>query len=159
MLDHVWNTSNPTLRAVFAKEDAALIGLLIAFVGIGFAPDHRFPGTGRDRLAAGRLPARGDRGGADRSQPAVPGGADGPAGDPRPGAPEPAGPAQGGPDHLPAPRGPGRICLVAAVDLHADEAEHYAAVRLRRIERGPDERDDIEEAVLTLSTPEVPALH
>lgn len=33
-LEHVANSSNPTLRAVFAEDAAALIGLLIAFLGI-----------------------------------------------------------------------------------------------------------------------------
>ena len=34
-LEHVARSSNPTLRAVFAEDAAALIGLLIAFLGVG----------------------------------------------------------------------------------------------------------------------------
>lgn len=33
-LEHVFRTSNPTLRAVFAEDAAALIGLVIAFFGV-----------------------------------------------------------------------------------------------------------------------------
>ncbi|WP_431277092.1 cation diffusion facilitator family transporter [Leifsonia poae] len=33
-LETVLNTSNPTLRAVFAEDSAALVGLLIAFLGV-----------------------------------------------------------------------------------------------------------------------------
>lgn len=33
-LEHVLSTSNPTLRAVFAEDSAALVGLVIAFFGV-----------------------------------------------------------------------------------------------------------------------------
>ncbi|MFP3465390.1 cation diffusion facilitator family transporter [Leifsonia sp. SIMBA_070] len=33
-LEHVLRTSNPTLRAVFAEDSAALVGLVIAFLGL-----------------------------------------------------------------------------------------------------------------------------
>ncbi len=54
--------------------------------------------------------------------------------------------------------GPGRLYLVAAVDMAGDDAEHDLAVRLRRVERELEQHDNIEEAVLTLATPDEPAL-
>ena len=54
--------------------------------------------------------------------------------------------------------GPGRLYLVAAVDMTGDDAEHDLAVRLRRVERKLEDRDLIEEAVLTLATPDEKSL-
>jgi Flp pilus assembly protein TadB len=50
------------------------------------------------------------------------------------------------------------VFLVAAVDLVGDELEHDVATRLRRIEGTIEERDAVEEAVLTLSTSAEPGL-
>jgi Co/Zn/Cd efflux system component len=50
--------------------------------------------------------------------------------------------------------GPGRLYLVASVDMAGDDAEPSLAVRLRRVERELEQQDHIEEAVLTLATPE-----
>ena len=47
--------------------------------------------------------------------------------------------------------GPGRVYLVAAVDMSGDEVEHNVAVRLRAVERELEEADDVEEAVITLA--------
>ncbi len=55
--------------------------------------------------------------------------------------------------------GPGRMYLVAAVDMSGDDVEHDLAIRLRRVERELEEEDDVEEAVLTLATPEERSLH
>lgn len=54
--------------------------------------------------------------------------------------------------------GPRRLYLVAAVDLLGNRVESEVAVRLRSIERHLEERDGIEEAVLTLSTEEEKSL-
>ena len=54
--------------------------------------------------------------------------------------------------------GPGRLYLVAAVDMAGDDVEHDLAVRLRRVERELEQHDNIEEAVLTLATPDEPSL-
>ena len=54
--------------------------------------------------------------------------------------------------------GPMRFFVVAAVDLTGDDPESVLSVRLRRLERDLESRDLIEDAVLTLSTPDEPSL-
>jgi hypothetical protein len=54
--------------------------------------------------------------------------------------------------------GPRRLYLVAAVDLLGDHPEHEVAVVLRRIERELEDHETVEEAVLTLATPDEPSL-
>jgi Co/Zn/Cd efflux system component len=50
--------------------------------------------------------------------------------------------------------GPGRLYLVASVDMAGDDVEHSVAVRLRQVERELEQYEGIEEAVLTLATPD-----
>jgi Co/Zn/Cd efflux system component len=50
--------------------------------------------------------------------------------------------------------GPGRLYLVASVDMAGDDVEHSVAVRLRHVERELEQYEGIEEAVLTLATPD-----
>jgi len=50
--------------------------------------------------------------------------------------------------------GPDRLYLVASVDMAGDDVEHDLAVRLRQVERELEEHEAIEEAVLTLATPD-----
>jgi hypothetical protein len=50
--------------------------------------------------------------------------------------------------------GPGRLYLVASVDMAGDDIEPSLAVRLRQVERELEQQDHIEEAVLTLATPD-----
>ena len=153
-LAYVLNTSNPTLRAVFFEDAAALVGLLIAFGGIAL---HQVTGSPVPDaigsilvgvllgVVAVVLINRNRRFLIGEAVPAdyrdrVLG------------------------DLLASPEidrvtylhlefvGPERVFLVAAVDLVGDELEHDAAVRLRRIERSIESHDAVEEAVLTLST-------
>jgi hypothetical protein len=50
--------------------------------------------------------------------------------------------------------GPGRLYLVASVDMAGDDVEHSVAVRLRQVEGELEQHEGIEEAVLTLATPD-----
>lgn len=54
--------------------------------------------------------------------------------------------------------GPRKLYLVAAVDIKGDLREHDVAVALRRVERELEDEVTVEEAVLTLSTPDEPSL-
>ncbi|HVD82359.1 MAG TPA: hypothetical protein VNB87_17680 [Propionibacteriaceae bacterium] len=54
--------------------------------------------------------------------------------------------------------GPARLYLVASVDMAGDDVEHNVAVRLRQVERELEEQENIEEAVLTLATPDEASL-
>ncbi len=54
--------------------------------------------------------------------------------------------------------GPSRYYLVAAVDVVGEATETRVAHLLRRVERELENEDVIEEAVLTLSTPDEPAI-
>ena len=54
--------------------------------------------------------------------------------------------------------GPSRIYLVAAVDIVGDQGEQQVAHLLRRVEHELESEDAVEEAVLTLSTPEEASL-
>jgi cation diffusion facilitator family transporter len=151
---HILNTSNPTLRAVFFEDAAALLGLLIAGAGLGL---HQLTGSSTPDaigsilvglllgVVAVLLIDRNRRFlVGEEVDPVVRAGvlAD----------------LLGRPDvdrvtylHLEYV-GPSRIYLVAAVDMAGDRAEHDLAVRLRRVEHDLEQDDKIEEAVLTLST-------
>jgi cation diffusion facilitator family transporter len=155
-LRFVLGTSNPTLRAVFAEDSAALVGLAIAFLGIllhqvtgspvfdaigsilvgvllGIVAvvlidrNRRFlvgQGTG-DELTRTAIDLLLERASVDRVTYI----------------------------HLEYV-GPERVFLVAAVDLRGDDTETNVAIVLRRLERELEENEHIEEAILTLSTPD-----
>jgi cation diffusion facilitator family transporter len=159
-LTYVLTTSNPTLRAVFFEDLAALIGLLIAFAGIAL---HQITGSpvpdaigsilvgvllaviavlliGQNRrfLVGEGVPPDVRNAALVR--------------------------LLASPDiervtylHLEFV-GPERIFLVAAVDLTGDLAEHDVATRLRRLEQTLEERATVVEAVLTLATVDEPSL-
>jgi cation diffusion facilitator family transporter len=159
-LEHVVNSSNPTLRAVFAEDSAALVGICIAFAGILL---HELTGSAvpdavgsiligvllgviavvlierNRRFLVGqavtpemrRLTAR-----MLLQQPQI---------------------ERVTYLHMEFV-GPSRLYLVAAVDLVGNQSESNVAVILRGIERRLEEDELIEEAVFTLATPDEPSL-
>ncbi len=159
-LRFILQTSNPTLRAVFAEDAAALLGLIIAGSSVAL---HQLTGSpvpdAIGSILVGVLLAVVAVFLIDRNRRFLVG--------------EQVQPAlrqvalQRLLEHPDVERvtylhleyvGPSKIYLVAAIDLTGDEAEHDLAVRLRRVERELEEHDVIEEAVLTLATAEEPSL-
>jgi cation diffusion facilitator family transporter len=156
VLDFILSTSNPTLRAVFAEDAAALVGILIAAGGVAL---HQVTGSAAPdaigSILVGVLLAAVAIFLIDRNRRFIVG--------------EPVRPevrARVLRDLLDRPDidrvtylhleyvGPGRMYLVAAVDMVGDDVEHSLAIRLRRVERELEQHENIEEAVLTLATPE-----
>jgi cation diffusion facilitator family transporter len=159
-LDFVLETSNPTLRAVFAEDSAALVGLGLAGAGIAL---HQITGSpvpdAIGSILVGVLLAVVAVILIQRNRKFLIG-------------------VMLSPElrssillellkHPDIDRitylyveyvGPSRVLLVAAVDMTGDRRESDLAVRLRRIERELEEREVIEEAVLTLATPDEPSL-
>jgi cation diffusion facilitator family transporter len=160
VLRHVINSSNSTLRAVFAEDSAALVGLVIAFLGIYL---HQLTGSAvfdaigsicvgvllaviavilidrNRRFLIGESPSDEveqtvlrrllERDDIDRVT------------------------------YLHTEFvGPSRLYLVAAIDMAGNDDEEHVAVALRRVERAIEKNDLVEEAVLTLSTPDEPSL-
>lgn len=155
-LRHVVTSSNTTMRAVFAEDAAALIGLAIAFGGV---LAHQLTGSpvpdAIGSLLVGVLLGVVAVILIDRNRRFLVGE-----------------PVRHDVDMLAAEMllqrpeiervtyihlefvGPERLYLVAAVDMTGDFTETHVAVELRRVERALEENPVIEEAVLTLSTPD-----
>ncbi|HEY8295493.1 MAG TPA: cation diffusion facilitator family transporter [Micrococcaceae bacterium] len=155
-LRHVVSSSNTTMRAVFAEDAAALIGLAIAFAGV---LAHQLTGSpvpdAIGSLLVGVLLGVVAVILIDRNRRFLVGE-----------------PVRRDVDLLAAEMllqrpeiervtyihlefvGPERLYLVAAVDMTGDFSETHVAVELRRVERALEENPLIEEAVLTLSTPD-----
>ncbi|MGW0173506.1 cation diffusion facilitator family transporter [Rhodococcus sp. NPDC003322] len=160
LFEHALKTSDPTVRAVFAEDAAALIGLVIAFGGVLL---HQLTGSpvpdaigsilvgillgviaviliDRNRRflvgeeASPQLREAGLR--ALLDLPEV--------------------------DRVTMLRmeylGPRQVYLVAAVDLVGDDVEHTVAELLDRCEKALERHQHIRKAVLSLSTPDEPAL-
>ncbi len=160
VLEHVSITSNPTLRAVFAEDAAALAGILLAVTGIAL---HQLTGSvvpdAIGSILVGVLLGVVAVFLIDRNRRFLVGEAV------RPQMREDV--LRGLLERPEVDRvtylhlefvGPGRLYLVAAVDMTGDEREHDLAIRLRGLERHLEGNDNIEEAVLTLATPDEPAL-
>jgi len=156
VLRHVLQSSNPTLRAVFAEDAAALVGLLIAFLGVLL---HQLTGLAVfdaiGSIAVGLLLGIVAIVLIDRNRRLLLG--------------ESTSPELENAVLLELLSreqvervtylhlefvGPSRVYLVAAVDLVGNENEEHVAVRLRDVEASLEESQYIEEAVLTLSYPD-----
>jgi len=159
-LEQVLKSSDPTLRAVFAEDSAALIGLVIAFAGMFL---HQVTGSSVPdavgsilvgillAVVAVVLIERNRRflvGQAVTSDIETT-------------------MARRLLEHPEIERvtylhlefvGPRKLYLVAAVDMQGDHREHDVAVALRRVERELEDHETVEEAVLTLATADEPSL-
>jgi cation diffusion facilitator family transporter len=155
VLRHALDTSDPTLRAVFAEDSAALVGIVIAATGIGL---HQVTGSpvfdAIGSILVGVLLAvvafvlidrnRRFLVGMEVAPPIrdyVRGRID-----------AMAGVSSVGYLHVEFV-GPRRVFIVASVDLVGDESESTVADRLRSLERELEQDDEVVEAVLTVSRP------
>jgi cation diffusion facilitator family transporter len=156
LLTHALETSDPTTRAVFAEDAAALIGIVIAFGGIGL---HELTGVAAwDAVGSilvgvllgvvavllidrNRRFLTGEPGSADLRNAAI-------------------ARVQQLPDVAEVRYlrlefiGPKQLFLVASVDLTGDDAESSVARRLRRLERELETDPYVVDAVLTVSEPD-----
>jgi len=159
-LRFVDQTSNPTLRAVFFEDSAALVGILLAGAGIGL---HQLTGNaiwdGIGSIAVGVLLAFVAAYLMRRNMQYLIG--EGLTPDLRSRV------VRRILEHPDIDRvtylhvefvGPRRLFVVAAVDLVGDDSEHALAMRLRGIEDQLEDEQLIEDAVLTLSRPDEVAI-
>ncbi|QNE34344.1 cation diffusion facilitator family transporter [Leifsonia shinshuensis] len=159
-LEHVLSTSNPTLRAVFAEDAAALIGLVIAFLGVLL---HELTGNAVydavGSILVGILLAVVAVVLIDRNRRFL-------LGEPAPDRVNQAA-LVALLQHPQVERvtylhleyvGPERVFLVAAVDLIGDDKESDVADDLYEVERAIERDEHVAEAVLTLSRRGAPAL-
>jgi cation diffusion facilitator family transporter len=154
-LRYVTATSNPTLRAVFAEDGAALIGVILAALGIGL---HQVTGNAMydalGSIAVGLLLAGVALFLIGRNRDFL----TGQAASPR--IRDQALRAlleMDEVDHVTFLHleyvGPGRLFLVAAVDLTGNAPEDQLAVLMQGVESRMAGHDMVQRAVLTLSTP------
>ena len=160
LIEHVLATSDPTLRAVFAEDSAALAGLVIAAVGLGV---HQATGSvvpdAVGSILIGALLAVVAVVLINRNRRSLVG----EEADPR----VRAAAVQALLDAPEVARvtylrleivGPRMVLLVAAVDLTGDDNESALAVRLRALEARISASPAVAGAILTLSTPDDPPL-
>jgi cation diffusion facilitator family transporter len=156
LLTHALQTSDPTVRAVFAEDAAALIGIVIAAAGIAM---HELTGVAAwdaiGSILVGVLLGVVAVLLIDRNRRFLTG---------EPGSPDLQRAAMERIqqlDDVAAVRylrlefiGPKQLFLVASVDLVGDDAESSVARRLRRLERELETAPYVVEAVLTVSKPD-----
>jgi cation diffusion facilitator family transporter len=160
LIEHVLATSDPTLRAVFAEDSAALAGLVIAAIALGA---HQATGSvvpdAVGSILVGMLLAAVAISLINRNRRSLVG----EEADPR----VRAAVIQALLDAPEVARvtylrleivGPRMVLLVAAVDLTGDDTESTLAVRLRALETKISASPAIAGAVLTLSAPDDPTL-
>jgi divalent metal cation (Fe/Co/Zn/Cd) transporter len=160
VLDHALRTSDPTLRAVFAEDSAALIGIVLALAGVGM---HQLTGQAAwdaaGSIAVGLLLGvvaivlirrnllflTGEESDQRLRQAAIE-----------------TVKSMDDVERVTYLRmeyvGPRKVLLVAAVDMRGDQLESDVAKRLRAVEAQLEEDPNIVDAVLTLSTAEEKAL-
>jgi cation diffusion facilitator family transporter len=155
VLRHALDTSDPTLRAVFAEDSAALVGIVIAATGIGL---HQVTGSpvfdAIGSILVGVLLAVVAFVLIDRNRRFLVG---------MEVAPPIRDYVRGRIDAMSGVSsvgylhvefvGPRRVFIVASVDLVGDESESTVADRLRSLERELEQDDEVVEAVLTVSRP------
>jgi cation diffusion facilitator family transporter len=156
LLEHALVTSDPTTRAVFAEDTAAVIGIVIAFLGIGL---HQLTGNARwdavGSILVGVLLAVVAVLLIDRNRRFLTG---------EPGSVELYDAVVARIRQLPDVAevrfvrlvfvGPKRLFLVASVDLVGDPVESHVAHTLRRLERELETNPQIVDAVLTIAEPD-----
>jgi cation diffusion facilitator family transporter len=156
LLTHAVETSDPTVRAVFAEDAAALVGIVIAVAGIGL---HELTGVAAwdavGSILVGVLLGVVAVLLIDRNRRFLTG---------EPGSERLRDAAISRLQQLPEVAevrylrlefiGPKQLFLVASVDLTGDEAESSVARRLRRLERELETDPYVVDAVLTVSEPD-----
>lgn len=152
--------SDPTLRAVFAEDFSALVGIVIAALGIGL---HQLTGNpvydAIGSICVGVLLGAVALFLISRNRDFLVGQSVDPVTQQRVVATLLAQPGIERVTYLHLEFvGPGRVFLVAAVDLLGDAPESEVAWRLRAIEAQVEAHPMVMRAVLTLATPQEPAL-
>ncbi len=156
LLEHALATSDPTTRAVFAEDSAALIGLLIALTGIAL---HQLTGNAMwdaiGSILVGVLLAVVAVVLIDRNRRFLTG---------EPASSEMYAAAEQRLAEMPDVEkvrflrlefiGPKQLFLVGSVDLVGDDTESHVARRLRSLERQLEEHPLIADALLTVSDPD-----
>jgi cation diffusion facilitator family transporter len=161
LLEHALETSDPTVRAVFAEDAAALIGIVIATAGIAM---HELTGAAEwdavGSILVGLLLGVVAVLLIDRNRRFLTG---------EPGSADLRDAAIARVQRLPDVAtvrflrlefiGPKQLFLVASVDLTGDDAESSVARRLRRLERDLETDPYVVDAVLTVSEPDERGSH